>query len=384
MISPRHSRRILIAPDKFKGTLSADSVACAIAAGWRQCRPLDKLDLLPVSDGGDGFGAIVGGRVFARRVCLRTKDAAHRPRSVIWWWASESRTAIIESATVVGMCLFGAKRVHPFELDTFGLAALLRDAARRNARECIIGLGGSATNDAGFGLARGMGWKFLNQDDKPLQYWWQLQSLAKIIPPKIIWRIPITAASDVNNRLLGSRGCCRVYGPQKGLTSEDVKHAEKCLTRLAIIYHKQFNRDPARILGSGAAGGLGFGLVAFTSAKIVSGFDILAKFTDLEAHVRDADLVITGEGRLDAQSHMGKAVGQLAHRCRKWGIPCVGFAGTIQKTPRHKKMFSLTAALTDIVSHKNALARPEIGLKKLARRTAQLWNNDLSHGPAKT
>jgi glycerate kinase len=374
VLNPR--RRVLIAPDKFKGTLSADQVAQAIAIGWKRHCPNDDLDLLPVSDGGDGFGAIVGPRMRGRRIWTKTTDAAHRQHSAAWWWASESRIAIIESATVIGMSLFVSQRVHPFQLDTFGLGAVLENAARRKATECIIGLGGSATNDGGFGLARALGWKFLDAHGTALRDWWQLPGLAKIIPPGKALSVPIIAAADVENRLLGDRGCSRVYGPQKGLSPQEVDYAEQCLARLAKVFRNQFNRDPAGILTGGAAGGLGFGLAAFTNAKTVSGFKILAKATDLETRIRSANLVITGEGRLDEQSLMGKVVGRLADCCKKFKVPCIAFAGTVDKLLKRNKTFSLTAALTDITSFEAALAHPENNLANLAEHTARLWNKN--------
>lgn len=372
----RNPRRVLIATDKFKGTLSAHQVARAIAAGWRRHCPDDELDLLPVSDGGDGFGAIVGPRMRGKRVSIKTMDAAHRSHSVAWWWAIDSHTAIIESTAAIGMSLFGSQQVHPFQLDTFGLGAVLEDAAQRSARECIIGLGGSATNDGGFGLARAVGWKFLNARGKALRHWWQLPQLAKIVPPGKPWRVPVTAAADVENPLLGAQGCSRVYGPQKGLSPQELGYAERCLSQLAKVFQTQFGRDVAGASMSGAAGGLGFGLVAFLGARIVSGFRVLSRATDLDNRIRDANLVITGEGRLDEQSLMGKVVGQLATRCKKFGIPCIAFAGTIHKFPKRNKIFSLTASLTDITSLDAALEHPGTNLANLAEKTARSWNKN--------
>ena len=374
MTAVRLPRRVLIAPDKFKGTLAAERVARAIAMGWKRQCPEDDLTLLPMSDGGDGFGEIIGSQLAGQRVYKRTLDASHKLRSVAWWWAGKSRIAIIESASVVGMSLFVSKQVHPFQLDTFGLGSLLKDAARREAKRCIVGLGGSATNDGGFGLARALGWKFLDAQGRPLQQWWQLRSLTKIIPPSISWRTPVIAATDVENLLLGRHGCSRVYGPQKGLSPEEVRYAEECLARLAMVYRKEFNRDFALTPGAGSAGGLGFGLVAFANAKIVSGFEIFAKATGLGQQIRNADLVITGEGRLDEQSLMGKAVGRVAQQCKKLGVPCIGLAGAIRNLPKRKSTFFLTAALTDVTSLKNALAHPERSLAILAERTARLWS----------
>src|SRR3989442_31077 len=155
---------VLIIPDKFKGTLTATEAAQAIARGWRTARPRDALDLLPLSDGGDGFGEVISGLLEARVQTANTVDAAHRPRAAKWWWVTRSRTAIIESAEVIGLALLPPKRFHPFQLDTFGLGAVLAAASARGARRCLMGLGGSATNDGGFGLARALGWEFLDSN----------------------------------------------------------------------------------------------------------------------------------------------------------------------------------------------------------------------------
>src|ERR1039458_5941774 len=155
--------RILIIPDKFKGTLSAGAAARAIAKGWHEARRQGSLDLLPMTDGGDGFGEVISGLLRARVQRLETVDAAHRPCSARWWWEPRTKTAIIESAAIVGLAMLPPGRFHPFELDTFGLGAVIRAAAAKGARRCLMGIGGSATNDGGFGLARSLGWKFLEE-----------------------------------------------------------------------------------------------------------------------------------------------------------------------------------------------------------------------------
>ncbi|HLX70451.1 MAG TPA: glycerate kinase, partial [Verrucomicrobiae bacterium] len=214
--------KILVIPDKFKGTLTASEAAEAIARGWRKVRPRDIVELLPMSDGGDGFGETVGSLLHARVRTIRTIDAAHRKCTAKWWWEPKSRTAIIESANVIGLAKLPPGKFHPFELDTFGLGALIRTAVDQGARRCIIGIGGSATNDGGFGLARACGWKFWDPDNAPIQQWIELHRLARISSPK--HRRPfkeLIVAVDVQNRLLGARGATRVYGPQKGLRPQD-------------------------------------------------------------------------------------------------------------------------------------------------------------------
>src|ERR1051325_5987690 len=158
--------KVLIVPDKFKGTLTAGAAADLIARGWREARPQDELELLPMSDGGDGFGEVLGRLVAMDEQMVVTVDAAQRPLQARWWWSPASATALIESANILGLPCLPPGKFHPFDLDTFGLGAALQEAARRGARRALMGIGGSATNDAGFGLARAFGWEFLDARER--------------------------------------------------------------------------------------------------------------------------------------------------------------------------------------------------------------------------
>ena len=305
--------KVLIIPDKFKGTLTAPAAAEAIARGWRKARPGDLLSLLPMSDGGDGFGEVTSALLKARIQRVRTVDAAHRPCVAKWWWEPKTRTAIIESAGVIGLAMLPPKRFHPFQLDTLGLGAVVQAAAKRGARRCLMGIGGSATNDGGFGLARALGWEFLDRKGVLIEHWTGLGQLERIrVPQRRRWFNSVVVATDVRNRLLGQRGATRVYGPQKGLRAQDLALAERCLGRLARVLKQQFGRDVAREPGTGAAGGLGFGLVAFLGAELQPGFELFARQAALDRHLRAADLVVTAEGAIDRSTLMGKGVGQIA------------------------------------------------------------------------
>jgi hypothetical protein len=238
--------RVLIVPDKFKGTLPAAAAARAIATGWRGARPRDLLGFLPMTDGGDGFGEVLGGLIRARVHYTRTVDAAHRPCSAPWWWEPESRSAIIESAGVIGLAMLPPGRFHPFARDTFGLGAVLRAAAARGAKQCLVGIGGSATNDGGFGVARALGWEFVDETGGRIEQWTELNRLCRIRAPlKRRWFSRLLVAVDVDNPLLGRRGATRVYGPQKGLRPGDIARAERCLRRLAQVVTRDLGRDLA-------------------------------------------------------------------------------------------------------------------------------------------
>ena len=363
------ARRILIIPDKFKGTLTAQAAANAIASGWRKAQPCDRIELLPMCDGGDGSGEIIGDLIGAKPRRIKTVDAAQRPIETIWWWEPETKTAVIESARVVGLAMLPAGKFHPFQLDTFGLGKVLLAAQKLGCRKCVIGIGGSATNDGGFGLACALGWKFLNAIGNEIVIWTELANLADLVPPKPL-RMKITVAVDVQNFLLGSHGATRVYGPQKGLTQGDFSTAEKALSRLAEVSRKFFKKDFARIPSAGAAGGLGFGLMAFLGAEPESGFEIFSRAAKLKKRLRLIDLVLTGEGALDRQTLMGKGVGQVAQLCKELKIPCIGIAGVVPEPEKAKRLFTQTHALTDITSLKNAKAQPAKYLEALAEKIA--------------
>jgi glycerate kinase len=359
---------ILIAPDKFKGTLTASEAAKAIGQGWQRARPEDHLDLLPITDGGDGFGDAISKLWNAEKRTLATMDAAHRPLRALWWWHSRRRTAIIESAAVIGLAQLPPKRFHPFRLDTYGLGKVIRAAIRQGARKCLIGVGGSATNDGGFGLARALGWQFRDDKGTEIRGWTLLSRLRHIVPAQLSG-VEIVVAVDVGNPLLGPRGATRVYGPQKGLGKSDFAKAEQCLRRLAAVVKKDLGIDVATLPGAGAAGGLAYGLAVFLGARLEAGFELFAREADLQKKLRKADLVITGEGRLDRSSMMGKGVGEIAHACRKLKIPCIALAGDVART-RELGVFARTAGLTDLTSYETAIRRPELWLRRLAEMVA--------------
>ena len=220
-----------------------------------------------------------------------------------------------------------------------------------------MGIGGSATNDGGFGVARAMGWEFFNAKSAALDRWTDLHSLSQIkIAPRDRWFEEFSVAVDVNNPLLGPTGCTRVYGPQKGLKETDFEFAERCLGALASIAHQELHVVTAEEPGAGAAGGLGFGLRTFLGAKLAPGFELFAKLANLTSRIQNADLVITGEGAIDEQTLMGKGVGELAALCKKLNKSCVGVAGFVTDSERALNVFANVHALVDLTSPEEAKA----------------------------
>lgn len=363
--------RVLIVPDKFKGTLTAQEAAEAIAAGWRRARPRDRLTLLPMSDGGDGFGAVLSGLLGARERELRTVDAAGRPLVTAWWWLAKARTAILESARVVGLALLPKGRFHPAELDTTGLGLALAQVFRLRPRRVIIGLGGSATNDAGFGMARALGGRFFNAIGEPLQRWTKLSGLGEFTPPAVPPGLEIIAAVDVNNPLFGQRGATYTYGPQKGLRPEELREADACHRRLALRAARLDGQKLHLRPGAGAAGGLGYGLMRFLNARVESGFGLFAEAATLERRLADHDLVITAEGAVDRQSAMGKGTGEVLRLAKKHDCPAIVLGGRVELPNARKFGVILARGLTDITSSESAVGEPARHLRELTRMAAE-------------
>ncbi|MFT6562816.1 MAG: glycerate kinase [Limisphaerales bacterium] len=371
------TRRILIVPDKFKGSLSALEAAEAIARGWEAACPDDTLTLLPMSDGGDGFGPVMAGALGLEEQLVDVVNAAGQARPAAWWFDSESGQAVVETAQSNGLALLPRGRFHPFGLDTCGVGQLLLAAGQSGAAHCLTGIGGSATNDGGFGMARALGWVFRDESGKVIEQWTRLDGLALIESPTSRAWPSLKVASDVQNRLLGVDGATWVYGPQKGMRPEDFAKADACLGRLATVTAETLGSDFSLTPGSGAAGGLGFGLMAFAGATIESGFEVFAKATDLEAKVGQADFVVTAEGAIDEQTLMGKGTGQVAVFCRRLGKPSIGLAGQLalrqsEVEPGKRLFWRLAALVPDLACESEAMANAASHLEQLAKREGVL------------
>jgi glycerate kinase len=384
----RSALKVLIIPDKFKGTLTARQAGETIAEGWRAIREDDELEILPMSDGGDGFGEIIGGMMGAEAIEVQTIDAAHRQHTANFWFDVKTKTAEIEAAQVNGLALLPPGKYHPFDLDTFGLGKVYMTAAEMAAEQMLIGIGGSATNDGGFGFAKALGWQFLDRDNVPIQKWTNLESLERIHLSAPLPRVKTTVAVDVQNPLLGPNGASRIYGPQKGLREGDMAKAEACLARMAEVIQRmneaimdvferglELSNNFAEHPGAGAAGGLGFVLEAFVGARFVPGFEIFAEAAKLKERLKSADIVISGEGAMDEQSLMGKGVGALSQLCREAGVQFIGLAGSLSKGLTQRFAYDRSLALYGIVPTlaplEQAKAEPFRWLRALASEAAK-------------
>ena len=323
--------RIIVAPDSFKGSLSARGAARAMARGIRQVFPEAEVIEIPIADGGEGtveaLVAATGGVL--RQTTVR--GPLGEPVDAAWGVLGDGRTAVIEMAAASGLTRVSAGRRDPRITSTFGTGELVRAALEAGLRRIILGIGGSATNDGGAGLTRALGTRFLDADGLDLpEGGAALARLAAIdlsgLDPRLA-ETELLVACDVDNPLCGPRGASAIYGPQKGATPEMVAELDAALGVFAGVAARATGRDIALRPGAGAAGGLGAGLLFFTPARLRPGVAIVLEATGFEALAQGADLVITGEGRTDAQTAMGKAPVGVAAAAKRQGVPVICLSG---------------------------------------------------------
>jgi glycerate 2-kinase len=323
--------KILIAPDKFKGSLSGREVAENIVLGLRDVLGDVTIDILPMADGGEGTAEVICNALGGSWLKCKARDPLGREVDARYAWIPRRKLAVMEMSEAAGMRRLSESERDPLLANTFGVGEMLRNAARHGADEIIIGLGGSATNDGGFGMARAMGFRFFEHEHghELCGAVSELVNLDRIEKRKDLALPKVIAAVDVRNPLLGDNGATRVFGPQKGATDDTIDILERALAKLADVISKEYGVDYRNEPGTGAAGGLGFGLTSFCGAKIQPGFDVVAEAADLESKMKDVDLVITGEGSLDRQTLEGKTpagVARLARKLRKRVVAMVGRA----------------------------------------------------------
>ena len=323
--------KVLVAPDSYKGSLSALAVAEAIERGVRAVFPDADVAKVPIADGGEGtVDALVvatGGRVIESEV----HGPLGEPVRARWGVLGGGGTAVIEMAAASGLPLLPAGRRDPRVTTTRGTGELIRAALDAGLHHLVLGIGGSATNDGGTGMAHALGARFLDGEGRELpEGGAALARLARIDLSGLdarIARAEILVACDVDNPLTGPRGASAVYGPQKGATPEMIRELDAALARYGEVARAATGRDVSGSPGAGAAGGLGAGLLFFTPAKLRPGVEIVLEITGFDARVRDADLVITGEGRTDFQTAMGKAPVGVAAAAKRHGVPVVCLSG---------------------------------------------------------
>jgi glycerate kinase len=376
---------ILIAPDKFKGSLNAREVADNIAICLRDVLPDAIVETMPMADGGEGTADVIREAFGGEWVVCAAHDALGRAIEARYVWLRDRAMAVMEMSAAAGMWRIAPDKRDLLRANTCGVGEIMKDAASRGAQEILIGLGGSATNDGGFGMARALGFRFL-ADGQELETPNGLVNLTRIVPSEAPGNLTalsrqvgeaafprVVGAADVRNPLLGPRGATRTFGPQKGGTSEQLEILERALSQLADVVSRDLGCDFREAPGAGAAGGLGFGLMSFCGAEIKPGFDVVAEFVGLWAAIEKADVVITGEGRLDEQTLEGKVPSGVARLARQAGKRVFAIVGCGGESATVRNLFDGIFVLArDSVRPQEAIARARELLHERARELAQM------------
>ena len=333
--------KITIAIDSFKGSLTTTEAGNAAKEGIERIYPDAEIYVSPLADGGEGtLDAIISSRG-GRTKTVTVSDPLGRKISATYGIIDADGTAIIEMARASGLTLLKTNERNPLLTTTYGVGELIVDAIDEGCRSFVIGIGGSATNDGGVGMLQALGVSFLDENNKEIYAGAiGLQSLAKISLDGIkkeIFDCKFTVACDVKNPLCGENGASAVYGPQKGADEKTVAEMDSYLTRYAALTKKILPKSNANAEGAGAAGGLGFALLSYLGATLCPGIDMVIKETELEKHVKDSDFVITGEGRIDSQSAMGKAPVGVAKLAKKHGISVIALGGGVSDDAADRK-----------------------------------------------
>jgi len=366
--------KVLIAPDKFKGSLGAVGVAESIARGWRVGMPDADIRVAPIADGGEGFCEALGFSLGGVWVEADSEDAVGRRIVGRYVWVECSATAVIEMSESSGLWRLKHSELSPMRANTFGTGLLIRDAINRGARRIYVGLGGSATTDGGVGMAAALGARFTDASGKVLQPFPEnLPLVASVDMTQMALMPELIAACDVQNPLLGPRGTAQVYSPQKGAGASEVEWLERGLANLADVVARAARADFRNEPGAGAAGGIGFGLLAFCGARMQPGFDLVASAVELRGLIAAVDLVITGEGRIDSQTLEGKGPAGVAAIARELRKPVIAFAGSVESSEGVFQCFDGVIPIIDEpVSLEEAMRRGAEFIERAAVRSARM------------
>lgn len=327
-------RKVIIAPDSFKGSLSAAEVADRCAEGVIHVFPDAEIIKLPLADGGEGtvktLSETFGGTI---RQC-KAKDPLGRIITTKYLISNDRKSALMEVAQVSGLTLLTNDERNPLKTSTYGLGMLITDAIEHGCRNIMIGLGGSATNDGGMGMLSALGFRFIDSSGKWLEG--KGENLGKVtsidsrnVNP-ILKDISFTVACDVDNPLIGERGATTIYAPQKGATPQIVESLEKGMENYAKVVERSMKMDFAYLPGAGAAGGLGAAFHSFLHANLIPGIEMILDSLNFDNKIKGANLIITGEGKIDSQSLMGKVLSGVLKRAKKGNIPVMAIAGSVE------------------------------------------------------
>ena len=368
--------KIVIAPDSFKESLTASEVCDAIETGFTTVFKEADIIKIPMADGGEGTAAALKETLSGEWQSIIAHDPLMRPIEASYVLLP-NQTAIIEMASCAGLHLLTQSERDPGITTTYGVGEMLLDAIDKGAKNIILGIGGSATNDAGTGMLKALGYRFLDSQHHELaQGGKALAALAFIDNHAVndkIADISITVACDVTNPLCGKLGASHVYAPQKGAALDDIVILDNALNHFANIASRQNFPDNRNEAGAGAAGGLGFALMTFLSATLTGGFQLVSEFSNLEQMIQQADLVITGEGKMDFQTSMGKVASGVLSLAKAVNVPVIAICGVVDDLHSHWKDDGFTIAIPSIQtlgSLDEALALAKQNVEKTAYNIA--------------
>lgn len=326
---------ITIAIDSFKGSLSSMEAGQAVAEGIRRVMPSAEIRIRPLADGGEGTTEALTAGLGGELKSLTVTGPLGRPVTASYGLIRERKMAVLEMASAAGLTLISQEERNPLEATTYGVGEMIRDAIGEGCRHFLVGIGGSATNDGGTGMLSALGFQFLDSEGHPIPLGAKgLENLARISAENArpeLSQCSFHIACDVTNPLCGENGCSAVYGPQKGADPEMIRQMDQWMERYGDLAARTFPAADKEAPGAGAAGGLGFAFLTFLNGSLESGVGMVLKEINLKDDIRDADLVITGEGRLDAQTVMGKAPIGVAHLAKEYGKPVIAFSGAVTR-----------------------------------------------------
>lgn len=325
---------VLIAVDKFKGSLTTFEASSIIKSAIHKVKPNYNIMTFPMADGGDGFSKVLKFYLKTKTVSLNTVDPLHRKIKGHYEWDWEHKTAIIELAVASGIVLIKKQELDPLSTSTFGTGLLMLHAIKRGAKKIILGLGGSATNDGGMGIACALGYIFRDASGNELKPCGANLNLIKTIQaPSSPFKVAITIACDVINPLYGKNGAAYIYAPQKGANSQQVKMLDDGLRNLSKVLFKETGVKVATKPGVGAAGGVSAFLISYQKVEMMNGIDLILKYSGIKKNLKNANLLITGEGKIDNQSLSGKVVGNLIKLTKEHKTKVLLVAGMSELTP---------------------------------------------------
>ena len=325
--------RVVVAIDSFKGSMSSLEAGEAISKGIKKAHKDAEVEIRPLADGGEGTVEALSIGMGGRLINVDVTGPVGRKVNAVYGIVDSSKTAIIEMSQAAGITMVSGDEKNPLYTTTFGVGELIKDAINTGCRHFVVGIGGSATNDCGIGMLQAMGYEFLDKEGKQVGFGASgVRDIVSIRDENVIKELSecyFRVACDVNNPLCGDLGCSAIYGPQKGATKEMVADMDGWLKNYSKIVKEKYPDADCEYPGTGAAGGLGYAFFNFTNSKLESGIKIVLDETKLEEYVKDTDIVVTGEGRLDHQTVMGKAPVGVANIAKKYNKKVIAFSGSV-------------------------------------------------------